>query len=315
MFFLIISLCIMLTIQTHAFIPERPAILIHGIGFKGGLTWDGIPLLRYLNLQNRGMTDFLVESGGYTLGKDLFLYNYDTLDPIEHIASEFAVFLDKHLEETGTEEVDLICFSMGGLIARTYLNGKENPPVRNLITIGTPHRGTYWVEVAEQVKPQSGSWFFRTLEDFLAKNDGSGASLDNDIYSFLDTVYRLSDYPSLGQMDPEGEFIKGLENYYVDPKVNITCIAGLVLPTFDSALVPKSLVALISEYFGEGDLIVPLESALWEKAHQSFIVKGPAETTWHTVLPYNPDVQAIVKYILSRDYMLTKLDSLQERPK
>lgn len=57
----------MLTIQTHAFIPERPAILIHGIGFKGGLTWDGIPLLRYLNLQNRGMTDFLVESGGYTL--------------------------------------------------------------------------------------------------------------------------------------------------------------------------------------------------------------------------------------------------------
>ncbi|MDD2430562.1 MAG: alpha/beta fold hydrolase [Firmicutes bacterium] len=315
MLFLIIFISLILSLDAQAFIPERPAILIHGIGVRGGLTWEGIPFLRYLNLQSKSMTDFLVESSGYTLGENLLSYDYDTLDPIEHIASEFATFLDEFLKSSNSESVDLICFSMGGLIARTYLNGTKDPPVKNLITIGTPHRGSYWVEIAEQIKPQSSSWFFTTLETVLSNAELPDSSLGQETYRFLDRVYRFSEYPSLGQMEPEGEFIKNLENYYIPPEINVTCIAGLVLPAFDSALVPESLVEKISERFGAGDLIVPLESALWKNADQTFIVKGPADTTWHSSLTYNPEVQALVKYILSRDYMFSKLESFQKRSK
>ncbi|HEX7671630.1 MAG TPA: hypothetical protein VF395_18680, partial [Polyangiaceae bacterium] len=46
------------------------------------------------------------------------------------------------LEVTGAAEVDLVCHSLGGLVARTYvdlLGGHSH--VRRVVTLGTPHRG------------------------------------------------------------------------------------------------------------------------------------------------------------------------------
>lgn len=291
-----------------AFKPERPVILVHGIGFNGTLAWQSPPVLRYFDLINKGMAEFLVESSGYTLGKDLFIYKYDTMSSIEHIASEFNLALNEYLKQSGATKVDLICFSMGGLVARTLLNGVSDPPVENLITIATPHKGSYWVSVAENIKPQADDFLFKILGE-LRDN------LENDVsfktYRFLDSIYRFGEYPSIGQMQPEGEFMEQLASFSLSHHIRVTCVAGYVLPSFDSAFVPETFVKLLSERFGPGDLVVPLASALWERANQVFIVKGRPETTWHSVLPYHPEVQAIVKYVLSESYMQKQLRRLE----
>jgi len=71
--------------------------------------------------------------------------------PIETLGTEFGLFLDD-LENSGVERVDVVGFSMGGLIVRSYLAGKQvqegsfNPPpdprIRRAVFVGTPHFGT-----------------------------------------------------------------------------------------------------------------------------------------------------------------------------
>ncbi|WP_338484330.1 alpha/beta fold hydrolase [Streptomyces sp. SCSIO 75703] len=65
-----------------------------------------------------------------------------------------AALLDRHVEEicrrTGSERVDIVGHSLGGLIARYYaqrLGGDRR--VRVLVTLGTPHAGTRVVPLAD----------------------------------------------------------------------------------------------------------------------------------------------------------------------
>jgi uncharacterized protein (TIGR03437 family) len=73
--------------------------------------------------------------------------------PIEEIANVFRQMLSQLRYEGGepVPEVDIVAHSMGGLIVRAYLAGKQstgvfNPPadpqVRKIVFIGTPHFGT-----------------------------------------------------------------------------------------------------------------------------------------------------------------------------
>lgn len=72
--------------------------------------------------------------------------------PIEDLAASFGLYLAALRYDDGGEvpQVDLVSHSMGGIIARAYLAGKQAdgsyaPPVphrvRKLVTIGTPHFG------------------------------------------------------------------------------------------------------------------------------------------------------------------------------
>ena len=73
--------------------------------------------------------------------------------PIEDIANVLRQMLSQLRYETGepVPQVDIVAHSMGGLIVRAYLSGKQstgvfNPPavpqVRKIVFIGTPHFGT-----------------------------------------------------------------------------------------------------------------------------------------------------------------------------
>lgn len=44
---------------------------------------------------------------------------------------------------TGTPQVALVCHSMGGLAARAYLRAHGTAGVAGVVTLGTPHRGTF----------------------------------------------------------------------------------------------------------------------------------------------------------------------------
>ncbi len=70
-------------------------------------------------------------------------FEYWTLGRTAAAARQLAWFVEHVQSVTGSSEVDLIGHSMGGVVGRYYvaLLGGDGP-VRNLVTIGSPHGGT-----------------------------------------------------------------------------------------------------------------------------------------------------------------------------
>jgi uncharacterized protein (TIGR03437 family) len=78
----------------------------------------------------------------------------DANQPIETLGNDLGKFLNSLTDADGqpVQQVDLVAFSMGGLIARAYLAGLQtngaltppaNPLVRDLVLIATPNFGSY----------------------------------------------------------------------------------------------------------------------------------------------------------------------------
>lgn len=65
----------------------------------------------------------------------------------EH-AEEISRAVDDLRGVTGAERVDIVAHSMGGLATRLYLRETSGAPVRRVVFIATPHRGTYMAYLA-----------------------------------------------------------------------------------------------------------------------------------------------------------------------
>jgi len=74
----------------------------------------------------------------------MYGFNYNWLTTIEPCARSLDRFVDRVLAETGAPKVDLVCHSMGGLVARAMLARGGAAKVRRVATIGTPHFGVTW---------------------------------------------------------------------------------------------------------------------------------------------------------------------------
>lgn len=75
-------------------------------------------------------------------------------------ADELAEAVDSILAWTGAGAVDIVAHSMGGLATRWYLETYSDTPVRKVVFIGTPHRGTLaahlaWGEGRDEMMPES----------------------------------------------------------------------------------------------------------------------------------------------------------------
>lgn len=75
-------------------------------------------------------------------------------------AAELSAAIDEILAHTGAERVDIVAHSMGGLATRWYLRGRDDPPVRRVVFVGSPHRGTLSAHLAwgggrEEMMPNS----------------------------------------------------------------------------------------------------------------------------------------------------------------
>ncbi|MCX6124571.1 MAG: hypothetical protein NTV34_07445 [Proteobacteria bacterium] len=85
-------------------------------------------------------------------------YSYSGEQGVEQAAIGLKSFLRRHVRGG---EIDLVCHSLGGLVARVYiqeLGGSRR--VRSVVTLGTPHRGTYnaywlWSRVGRELRPDS----------------------------------------------------------------------------------------------------------------------------------------------------------------
>lgn len=82
------------------------------------------------------------ESAGYEPDLDLFTFPYDWRRDLLETSRLLAAAIADILAQTGAEAVDVVAHSMGGLLARTYVNATADPPIRKLILMGTPSYGS-----------------------------------------------------------------------------------------------------------------------------------------------------------------------------
>ncbi len=101
--------------------------------------WDFPPFIDYGKTFLEGF-----RRAGYTRNRDLFVAFYDWRKSVKDTAREYLVhWIDRALKRSGSTKVILIAHSMGGLVARSYIQSSSyRHDVERLITLGTPHRGS-----------------------------------------------------------------------------------------------------------------------------------------------------------------------------
>ncbi len=82
------------------------------------------------------------------LGYRVYAFDQPMFAPIDTMGDRLAMRIEEIVRMTGEPQITLIAHSMGGLIARAYLRTHGNARVKKLITIGSPHHGTYHAYLA-----------------------------------------------------------------------------------------------------------------------------------------------------------------------
>ena len=237
--------------------PKRIVLLVHGLDEPGEIWNDLAPLLR---------------SKGYRVAR----LDYPNDQAINKSADCLAAAL-RALRAAGTEEVDLVCHSMGGLVARDvltradYYNGGADahsglPDVRRVVLVGTPNKGAPLapLRLALEVREQFTRWFDDgALVDSLTGFFGEGAGdAGRDLAPGSDFLADRNARPQprgvpftlvVGVASPIGEsdVLSMLD----------TPLARLVLAEKDAAFIAREA----RDLFGAvGDGVVPVSSALLE---------------------------------------------------
>jgi predicted alpha/beta hydrolase family esterase len=77
----------------------------------------------------------------------MFGFNYPWFSTITNNAARLERFVERVCKETGSTTVDLVCHSMGGLVAIEMMRDevrRESLKVRRCVTIASPHAGVMW---------------------------------------------------------------------------------------------------------------------------------------------------------------------------
>ncbi len=105
-----------------------PIVMLHGF-----LGWDQVFFLDYFYHIRK-----VLEDDGFTI----YTPQVNPVASIETRGKELAPLIDKILEESGAEKINIIAHSMGGLDARYLIAHGYADKIASLTTVGTPHHGT-----------------------------------------------------------------------------------------------------------------------------------------------------------------------------
>jgi triacylglycerol lipase len=138
----------------HPVIPPRRVLLVHGINDSAkSMVW----------LQR------LLQSHGWQVSA-ISLHPSNASVPFDVMARQLDTFVAANFPPG--EKFDLVAFSMGGLVARYYLQNLDGARhVRRFVTLSTPNHGTLWAWLSgrtgvKQMRP--GSPMLRQLNSGLS---------------------------------------------------------------------------------------------------------------------------------------------------
>jgi triacylglycerol lipase len=211
---------------------KYPVVLAHGIAMRDRGTayvpWGRIPRILREN------------------GVEIYFGNTDAWGSIESNAELLKATVDKILEETGKEKINIIAHSKGGLDSR-YMIWKYNygDKVASLTTISTPHHGAVVADLILNLKSVHTKAAKKTLEDL--------SRLYNDVYPDIYTAgYNLT-------TTNMNEFNKTVT---MDDKVYYQSIYSVMNNAKDDLLFASSY-NYIKKEIGENDGLVSEYSARW----------------------------------------------------
>lgn len=168
-------------------------------------------------------------NNGYTAEKDLFVFPYEWRDSNIDNAKKLKLKIAEIKLAQNWPKVDLVAHSMGGLLAREYIESNDyGNDVDQLISLATPNLGA----PEAYIKWDGGDWFFSPVDMYMkhiikqeAKEDGFSDAFDYihnrpiaslqellPVYSYLydaDNGDNLRIYPD---NYPRNEFLENLNN-------------------------------------------------------------------------------------------------------
>ncbi len=135
---------------------SKPVLFIHGYSASNGTDCGGDFDVMISRLRSQGFTGPMVKVGYYT-GDTNCNMNLRSWGSISNSSSwkEYAKAFSKYVHATYTSKgiaVDVVGYSMGGLIGRGAVYGASNGQsgfsapidVEDLVTLGSPHNGAAW---------------------------------------------------------------------------------------------------------------------------------------------------------------------------
>ncbi len=219
-------------------VPARTVLLVHGLDEPGPI-WDDLAPV----LAARG------REAGFAVAR----FDYPNDQPI-NVSTDLLVGALRDLRSRGATRVDLVCHSMGGLMARDALTrdgddgyaglarGHERlPDVHRLILVGAPNAGSPWAklralgEIREQIArflddPDHDA---RGLLGYL--NDGLGEAGDDLL--------------------PGSEFLTDLNARPAPTGVEVTVIAGRLAPVTNKDLKWIAESVVVRQLLGREDAV------------------------------------------------------------
>ena len=135
-----------LCIQNLVLIPFRS--LFHTASERGNSTARGPVLLLQAGYVNNGAVWFFTARALEQKGFRVFTIDQPVFASIDTMGELLAKRVDEVLHLTGEHRLTLIAHSMGGLVCRAYLRQCSGAKVAQLITLGSPHHGTFHAYLA-----------------------------------------------------------------------------------------------------------------------------------------------------------------------
>lgn len=190
----------------------NPIILLPGLGASWNYgemiagrdveqeDWHMTPFVKVYD----GLIQTLKNVGYEDTGDDqnLFVFNYDWRQPIETTAHQLGEYVENTVDPPGGTEIDLIGHSLGGMVARTYVQNNSSAPIDQLITIGSPHKGApkvYYLWEGANLKKTLSTW----------QRIGAGILLHLNKKDFQNNVKAIRDIiPCLKDLLPTFPYLK-----------------------------------------------------------------------------------------------------------
>lgn len=213
-----------LCLQNLVLIPLRACF--HTRSERGCGPASGPVVLMQHGYVNNGAVWFFTARALEALGYRVFTMDQPAFASIDTMGDLLAKRVDSVLHATGEASLILVAHSMGGLICRAYLRRHGCSKVSRLITLGSPHQGTFHARLARGAngtQMRIGNAWLATLGETLVTIPFTS------IYSVHDTIISPQDSSAM----------VGAEN------VQLSAVGHVSMPS--GATARKALVAALEK--------------------------------------------------------------------